>query len=60
MKYSITDVLVCCGIAFIVVCIWQMLEIGIEGEIVESHVDSTIAIILTYSLYGNYCSYIKR
>ncbi|WP_195938701.1 hypothetical protein [Romboutsia sp. 1001713B170131_170501_G6] len=60
MKNTITDSLVICGIGLIVISIWQMLEMIIIGEIIPSKVDSIVSIILMFSLYGNYCSYIKN
>lgn len=60
MKNTITDYLVIFGIGFLVVSIWQILEVIIIGEIVPSTVDSIVAMVLLISLYGNYCSYIKN
>lgn len=59
MKNSITNSLVLCGIGVIIYAMWQGLELLFEGEIVASSSDSIMAVILMWSLYGNYCSYIK-
>lgn len=59
MKNSIAKSLVFSGIGFIICAIWKGLELLFEGEIVASGSDSIMAVILMWSLYGNYCSYIK-
>lgn len=43
------------GIMVIVVFVWQLLEVIIEGNVINpNNVDTIIGIILTYSLYYNY------
>ncbi len=59
MKNTITNSLVFSGIGFIICVLWQGLELLFEGKIVASSSDSIIAVILMWSLYGNYFSYIK-
>lgn len=60
MKNTITNSLVFSGIGFIIYALWQGVELLFEGEIVASSSDSIMAVILMWSLYGNYCSYVKN
>lgn len=40
-------------IAIAITCFWQLLEIVMIGEIRPNKVDTVIALILTFSIYGN-------
>ena len=59
MKNTITNSLVFSGIGFIVCALRQGIELLFEGKIVASSSDVIIVVILIWSLYGNYFSYIN-
>lgn len=58
-KY-IQRLLITTGIATIVCIGWQVLELIIQGQIISNKVDCVIALVLTFSLYGNYKVWIDR
>lgn len=51
---NLNEVLILCGIAGLVIVLWQLIELIVLKEIRPNDVDSIIAMILTFSLYGNY------
>lgn len=54
MKKIINEIIELFGIMVIVVFVWQLLEVIIEGNVNPNNVDTIIGMILTYSLYYNY------
>ena len=53
---TLNEFLVLCGITTLVTLLWKVLELIILKEIILNDVDTVIAIILSWSLYGNYKS----
>lgn len=53
MRKEFENILKILGISFIVVTVWQVLELIVYGETIPNRVDSIIGMILTYSLYLN-------
>lgn len=52
--YTLSGILTLCGIGFVIILVWQLLEFITMGEITRSKADTIIAVILAYSLFANY------
>lgn len=52
--YTLSGILTLCGIGFVIILIWQLLELITMGEITRSKADIIMAVILAYSLFANY------
>ena len=50
----IQQILELSGIAAIITCIWQLIEIMFMGEVKPSNVDTLIGLILSISMYCNW------
>lgn len=60
MKRVIERYLIITGIAYVVLLLWQALELNIDGVITPRKVDNIIGFILVFSLYGNFKKWLEK
>lgn len=53
MNLKIRDFLVLIGIATLTTFIWRLLEVVLDGQIIESKAHNVVVVLFTWSLYKN-------
>ena len=53
MNLKTRDFLVLIGIATLTTFIWRLLEVFLDGQIIESKAHNMVAVLFTWSLYKN-------